>query len=565
MGSVFAFVAAMLAKGVVVLTAATLAMRPLKRASAGLRHLVLQFALVGLLLLPILSVALPSWALARQEAPIAFAHGIPAIVARHPPRSAITPAVPSGHPAALREFPWTTVALAVWLVGLLANLLKLSLDHRAARRLLRSAHHVTDPSLLALKAAVANRLGVAGHRARLLVHDRLSTPIAFANVILLPSAVADAPTSTRAVALTHELAHVARRDSLGILLGRIAVALHWPNPLAWLAFARLRTESELATDDRVLTTGIQPSLYASELVAMARQTRHQFAPSLVISMASAAGFEERVRAILDVTRHRVAPRLSAVAVACVVALALFTPLACVTPTAAPQRTQLLAPVQMPHAQSLLVSRDGIYDGATSVPIVALQDGVIAPAALRNGAGSYEISALAHWLAAVARAKPFDRGIVLRLDREVPSLLLTQVLYTAGQQGFDDWSLSLDATGRYMTIKAPRFEADGRTQGLNLTVNIGPSGFTVAAWGAVLPNEQTHTTPTLPALAAGLPWAQLSHFLQDTKATYPNEHTVILTASPEIRYTEIVHAIDILRAGTRGEELFPDVLFSIGVL
>jgi hypothetical protein len=49
----------------------------------------------------------------------------------------------------------------------------------------------------------------------------------------------------------------------------------------------LRTEGELATDDRVLATGIQPSLYASELVAMARRTRYAFAPPLVISMVSA--------------------------------------------------------------------------------------------------------------------------------------------------------------------------------------------------------------------------------------------------------------------------------------
>ncbi|NIR79340.1 MAG: energy transducer TonB, partial [Gemmatimonadetes bacterium] len=39
--------------------------------------------------------------------------------------------------------------------------------------------------------------------------------------------------------LLHELAHVQRRDCSAYLVGELARAIHWPNPLVWLALYRL--------------------------------------------------------------------------------------------------------------------------------------------------------------------------------------------------------------------------------------------------------------------------------------------------------------------------------------
>src|SRR5262249_32165274 len=49
----------------------------------------------------------------------------------------------------------------------------------------------------------------------------------------------------------------------------IACALHWFNPLAWLAARRLRLERELAADEAVLRSGIRASTYAADLLAIA--------------------------------------------------------------------------------------------------------------------------------------------------------------------------------------------------------------------------------------------------------------------------------------------------------
>jgi BlaR1 peptidase M56 len=108
----------------------------------------------------------------------------------------------------------------------------------------------------------------------------------------------------------HEFAHVARWDFLMQTLARVACALHWFNPLVWMADRRLRVECESASDDLVLDAGMTATDYASQLVAVliaARQARS--APAAAVAMVGARGLERRLRAILDGTRPR--RRLSA--------------------------------------------------------------------------------------------------------------------------------------------------------------------------------------------------------------------------------------------------------------
>lgn len=51
--------------------------------------------------------------------------------------------------------------------------------------------------------------------------------------------------------LTHEVCHLKNRDNWWNLLRPLCCALHWFNPLVWLAASLSRTDSELRCDDRV--------------------------------------------------------------------------------------------------------------------------------------------------------------------------------------------------------------------------------------------------------------------------------------------------------------------------
>ena len=71
---------------------------------------------------------------------------------------------------------------------------------------------------------------------------------AFRPYIVLP--VITAPEDVLNV-LTHEVCHLKNRDHLWNILRLICCAVHWFNPLVWLAASMSRTDGELRCDDRV--------------------------------------------------------------------------------------------------------------------------------------------------------------------------------------------------------------------------------------------------------------------------------------------------------------------------
>ncbi len=56
----------------------------------------------------------------------------------------------------------------------------------------------------------------------------------------------------RELAVAHELGHHARGDLLANWAALVVLALHWCNPVAWVAFRAFRADQELANDARVL-------------------------------------------------------------------------------------------------------------------------------------------------------------------------------------------------------------------------------------------------------------------------------------------------------------------------
>jgi hypothetical protein len=123
-------------------------------------------------------------------------------------------------------------------------------------------------------------------------------------VILLPAEATGWSADLQRDVLLHELAHVRRHDYLNQIVSRLACAVHWFNPLAWVAARRLRAERERACDDHVLGTGASACDYAEHLVAVARRLRPAGRGTLGVAMAGRSAFAERVAALLDGGRVR---------------------------------------------------------------------------------------------------------------------------------------------------------------------------------------------------------------------------------------------------------------------
>jgi beta-lactamase regulating signal transducer with metallopeptidase domain len=106
-------------------------------------------------------------------------------------------------------------------------------------------------------------------------------------------------------ALTHELAHIRRHDYLSATLAHLACAIHWYNPLVWLAAQQSRKLQEQACDDLVLRSGAMPSDYASFLVRAAESAQGESnALAAAMGVARHSELRERVDSILDPTRPR---------------------------------------------------------------------------------------------------------------------------------------------------------------------------------------------------------------------------------------------------------------------
>ncbi len=304
----------MAVKSTLLLAATFAASYAARRASASARHLLWISAMVGILVLPVLSRITPAWTAAP-----------PAVHLR-------TVVHPQSNPAEAQpvEAP-ATVPLAaiqsIWMAGAFIVLVRLLAGTVATWRLARTATPIALPQLL---GGITNQLGI--RRAILLIEGTTAAmPMTwgiFRPTILLPGGASTWPAERLRVVLAHELVHVRRFDYLTQLLSQFACALYWWNPLVWLAAKRLRQERERACDDGVLRLGTFAASYAGHLVDLARALKPvQPAWSAAVPMASVSNLEERLIALLDHTRNRQPVSRKRAAIALLAAVCIILPLA----------------------------------------------------------------------------------------------------------------------------------------------------------------------------------------------------------------------------------------------
>jgi hypothetical protein len=97
--------------------------------------------------------------------------------------------------------------------------------------------------------------------------------------------------------LSHELAHVARRDWAALIFTRLVAILFWFNPLVWLLARQLEDETEKAADHKAAGE-LGSAQYAETLVRYARRDRHWRIPALTIA-AGRRRLSGRILALLS--------------------------------------------------------------------------------------------------------------------------------------------------------------------------------------------------------------------------------------------------------------------------
>lgn len=343
-----------------------------RRQAAALRHLIWVSTFVGLLALPLLHAAGPSWSVpvlpaefgavergAEREAPVVGASGEFGEVFSADP-AAEGPPAPSAleggrgevlvrSDAALKRARLLGPVVLGWVAGSAAVGFWVLMGQLGVMRLRRRARPAADRAWLETTREFSGRLNLS-RPVDLVFGEDTWTPMTWGLVrptIFLPGRAREWSEERRRMVLLHELAHVKRRDCLTQLIAQLGCALFWFHPLAWHAARRLRVERERACDDLVVRTvapgGTPATDYAQHLLEIARALRAPRVAGGGVAMAIPSQLEGRLLAVLDPDRRRTDPPRAATWCGIGLALALALPLAAIEPGPAPARSALEGP------------------------------------------------------------------------------------------------------------------------------------------------------------------------------------------------------------------------------
>jgi bla regulator protein BlaR1 len=143
----------------------------------------------------------------------------------------------------------------VWLAGMALMAARIGQEHLKLRRALIRRRLVTDSAVLEV---LEDCKALARVHTPLVVMEtsRVHSPALFGFIrprLLLPEGLlrSFSREDLRHV-FVHELSHLRRHDIALGWLQAVVLAIHWFNPVVWLALGRLRADRELATDELAL-------------------------------------------------------------------------------------------------------------------------------------------------------------------------------------------------------------------------------------------------------------------------------------------------------------------------
>ena len=199
-------------------------------------------------------------------------------------------------------YVWTYLAGWVWLIGLGAMLLYALVSY------------------LRLRRRVSVSLCV---RENIYLCDAISSPFILGVVkprIYLPSGLDEVQ---RQNVLSHERAHLARRDHWWKPLGFALLAVYWFNPALWLAYTLLCRDIELACDERVIRTMDESAVKTYSTVLLACSMPRKAVITCPLAFGE-VGVKERVKNALHYKKPAFWVVAASVAVCVVVAVCFLT-------------------------------------------------------------------------------------------------------------------------------------------------------------------------------------------------------------------------------------------------
>jgi len=344
-------------------------------------------------------------------------------------------------PGYARSFAWwgLVATWTYWTVSLIL-LVRIAIAQFLGSRLLRQARRIGEDR-------VHSRLNIAAGSLRLLhlpeiaESEVVSVPITMG--VLRPTIVFPANWRSWSVpkldaVIAHELSHVARRDALTQRVALLYRAIFWFSPFAWWLNRHLAELAEQASDESVLSRGLDHNVYARTLLGFFEALR--VAPGRVwwqgVAMATSGQVEQRMERILA-WRGAVPMSLKkSVAVAIVV---FAIPVVYVT--ASLQAAEPSSIAQQPASPSAAAKPTPAPSAPSIAPVGAASAPAVAPVAPGPGGG----------VAAVAPVAPVLAGGVPGVGPVAPAALANAFQADSFAHHGDSYSYGSDDEQRFVIV------------------------------------------------------------------------------------------------------------------
>ncbi len=197
---------------------------------------------------------------------------------------------------------WIPAAAVLWLAGIAVLLLYLAASYWHLRRKVNTAVRYRDNIFQSEKVSSPFVLGMIRPR------------------IYLPFQIREGDMEH---VITHEQAHIRRRDHWGKPIGFVLLAIYWFHPLIWLAWFLLCRDIELACDEKVIKEldSEQRADYTQALLACSVRRR----PAVACPLAfGEVGIRKRVKSVMNYRKPGFWIVLIAVIVCAAVAVCFLT-------------------------------------------------------------------------------------------------------------------------------------------------------------------------------------------------------------------------------------------------
>lgn len=206
---------------------------------------------------------------------------------------------------------WSTRLLsaiaALWLIGCGAMAIRWIVAWTRLQRLIRQSKPANSIDVESAFLAACRASRCDSQAVRLVTSPSIATPVVagiLRPTIVVPETLLGSVSYQQLILIfVHELAHIARRDQLMLVLQHVARVLFWAHPLVERVCQRLTQSSEEICDNHVLSQS-STKAYSQTLLVVAELATGRRNPLGTIGVVGGWSLTERIAGLLDKRRER---------------------------------------------------------------------------------------------------------------------------------------------------------------------------------------------------------------------------------------------------------------------